>query len=327
MIRHFTKEVTAMHHAFIINPASGKRKHIRAAMEAIDAVCARHDLPHTVTLTECAGDAVRIARGVVERGEPARIYAVGGDGTLCEVVQAAAGAEYISVTNLPAGTGNDFLKLFGSTYKEAFWDLETLVTAPETAALDVMDCNGRLGLDVICAGVDARVAADVDRFKALPLVKGQGAYIMALAQNVLFKGIARPMRVEVDGAVWDKPTSVLCICNGRHYGGGFMPVGDAMPDDGILDTLLIPKVSLPTFAKLVGEYAKGRYADYPELIEAHHTPGPITFTADEPITTVVDGEVMRDKSFTVKLSDKKLNFFWPAGVSYQVEKELAAAAL
>ena len=316
-----------MRHEFIINPAAGKKMHIRAAIEAIRAACARRDLRHTVTLTECAGDAVRIARSVVDAGEETRIYAVGGDGTLCEVVQVAAGAGHIAVTNLPAGTGNDFLKLFGEGHREAFWDLDALLTDFSQAALDVMDCNGRLGLDVVCAGVDARVAADVDRFKALPLVKGQGAYIMALAQNVLFKGVARPMTVHVDGQTWDRPTSILCICNGRHYGGGFMPVGDAMPDDGILDTLLVPQVSLPTFARLVGEYAKGKYADYPDLIEAHHTSGPICYEAAEPITTVVDGEVMRAKSFTVKLSDKKLNFFWPARLSYRLEKEPAAAAL
>lgn len=316
-----------MRHEFIINPAAGKRKHIRAAVEAIQAACARHDLRHTVTLTESAGDAVRITRSIVESGAPARVYAVGGDGTLCEVLQAAAGAEQIAVTNLPAGTGNDFLKLFGPTYREDFWDLEALLGDYSQAALDVMGCNGRLGLDVVCAGVDARVAADVDRFKALPLVKGQGAYILSLAQNVLFKGIAKPMTVHIDGKTWDKPTSILCICNGRHYGGGFMPVGDAMPDDGILDALLVPEVSLPTFARLVGEYAKGKYADYPELIEAHHTSGPISYEAVEPITTVVDGEVMRAKSFTVSLSDKKLNFFWPARLSYRLEKEPAGATL
>lgn len=316
-----------MRHEFIINPAAGKKKHIRAAVEAIRTACARHDLRHTVTLTESAGDAVRITRSIVDTGGEARVYAVGGDGTLCEVLQAAAGAEHIAVTNLPAGTGNDFLKLFGPTYREDFWDLEALLGDYSQAALDVMDCNGRLGLDVVCAGVDARVAADVDRFKALPLVKGQGAYIMALAQNVLFKGIAKPMTVHVDGQTWDKPTSILCICNGRHYGGGFMPVGDAMPDDGILDALLVPEVSLPTFARLVGDYAKGKYADYPELIEAHHTSGPISYEAVEPITTVVDGEVMRAKSFTVSLSDKKLNFFWPARLSYHLEKEPAGATL
>ena len=45
----------------------------------------------------------------------------------------------------------------------------------------------------------------------------------------------------------------------------------------------------------------------------------VDFTAKEPITVVVDGEVMRDAAFTVRLSEKKVNFFYPAGAGYQVD--------
>lgn len=306
-----------MRYEFILNPASGKRKDLKALEEAIRAAGKRHDLPCRVTLTECAGDGVRIARSIVDRGEEAKIFAVGGDGTLFEVVQAAAGADHVAVTNIPAGTGNDFLRLFGPESREAFWDLDALLTDFDQKPLDVMDCNGTLGLNIVCAGVDARVAADVDRFKALPLVRGKGAYVMALVQNVLFKGIARDMTVHIGDKTWSRPTSILCICNGRYYGGGFMPVPDAMPDDGVLDALLVPKVSLPTFARFVGDYSAGKYALYPDLISAYHSSQPITFESPEPITTVVDGEVITSKAFTVALSEKKLNFFWPKRVSYR----------
>lgn len=305
-----------MRHEFIINPVAGKKKNLRAAVERIRAACARRGLPCSITFTECAGDAVRITRGIVDRGEAVHIYAVGGDGTLFEVVQAAAGAEHAAVTNLPAGTGNDFLRLFGPNCKSAFWDLDSLLVEYNQKPLDLMDCNGTLGLNVVCAGVDARVAADVDRFKALPLVHGKGAYVLALAENVLLKGIARDMKAQVGGEVWDRSTAILCICNGRYYGGGFMPVGEAMPDDGVLDVLLVPKVSLLTFARFVGDYSTGKYAQYPHLITAHHTAEPIVFEAAEEITTVVDGEVRRAKRFEVKLSEKKLNFFWPKSLSY-----------
>ena len=114
-----------------------------------------------------------------------------------------------------------------------------------------------------------------------------------------------------------RPASLLCVCNGRHYGGGFMPVGEAMPDDGVLDMLLVKKVSLLTFLRLVGKYAKGLYKRYPELILSYH--GQETaFSAEEPITVVVDGEVMRDTAVTVRLSEKKVNFFYPEGAGYQV---------
>lgn len=313
-----------MRHEFIINPAAGK-KNAREAVERIEAACRKHGLEYRVTFTECAGDGARIARGIAEGERAARIYAVGGDGTLFEVVQGAAGAKHVAVTNLPAGTGNDFLRMFGKDCKKAFWDLDSLINDSEEKAFDLIECNGAVGLNVVCAGVDARVAADVGRFKALPGVHGMGAYVLALAQNVLFKGLARDMRVTIGGKVWDRSTTILCICNGRYYGGGFMPVGDAMPDDGLLDVLLVPKVSLLTFARFVGDYSTGKYAQYPDLITAYHTAEPIVFEAAEEITTVIDGEVARAKRFEVKLSEKKLNFFWPRRVSYRPEEAQAAA--
>ena len=98
-----------------------------------------------------------------------------------------------------------------------------------------------------------------------------------------------------------------------------MPVGEAMPDDGVLDMLLVKKVGLFTFFRLVGQYAKGRYKQYPDLILDYHGQKAV-FSAREPITVVVDGEVMRDTAFTVRLSEKKVNFFYPAGAGYQLPK-------
>ena len=101
-----------------------------------------------------------------------------------------------------------------------------------------------------------------------------------------------------------------------------MPVAEAMPDDGVLDMLLVRQVSLPTFLRLVGKYSKGLYRNYPELILEHHGKA-VSFCAREPITVVVDGEVMVDTSFTVRLSEKKINFFFPEGCDYRMEKKIS----
>ena len=300
-----------MRHLFIINPAAGKKGDAALLEARLD----RLSVPHEVRYTQRPGDARRFAEEAVRLGEPVRIYACGGDGTLNEVVNGAAGHSHAAVTNVPKGTGNDFLRIFGPHCRTLFRDLEALAAGPQTA-LDLIDCNGHLGIDVVCAGVDARVAADVHRYKALPLVSGIGAYILALGEHILFKGIARHLTVHMGDIHWeDKPASLLCVCNGRYYGGGFMPVGDAMPDDGVLDFLLVRKVGLATFLRLVGKYAKGLYRQYPELILAYHGQS-VMFSAKEPITVVVDGEVFRDTSFTVRLSEKKVNFFYPEGASY-----------
>ncbi|MEY8404273.1 YegS/Rv2252/BmrU family lipid kinase [Oscillospiraceae bacterium 44-34] len=301
-----------MRHLFIINPAAGKKGTTAQLERLLDKL----SFPHEVVYTEKEGDARRFAEEAAQSGQPVRIYACGGDGTLNEVVNGAAGHPQVAVTNVPKGTGNDFLKIFGPDCRTLFYDLESLSVGPETP-IDLIDCNGHLGIDVVCAGVDARIAADVHRYKDWWFISGIGAYILALIENVFFKGIARTMTVHMGGIQWeDRPASLLCVCNGRYYGGGFMPVGEAMPDDGVLDMLLVRKVSLLTFLRLVGKYAKGLYKRYPELILDYHGQE-VSFSAKEPVTVVVDGEVMRDTVFTVRLSEKKVNFFYPAGTGYR----------
>ncbi len=317
-----------MKHLFIVNPAAGKKNSTQRLLGQIESFCSARALRYEVALTQREGDAQRIALEAVQTGEPTRIYACGGDGTLNEVVNGAAGAGHVAVTNVPKGTGNDFLRIFGPDARERFSDLASLVDGPQ-AAMDLMDCNGKLGLGVVCAGVDARIAADVHTYKALPLITGIGAYILSLIVNVLFKDISRPTIVDMGPIHTQEEVTVLCICNGRYYGGGFMPVGDAQPDDGILDMLLVPKVSRLTFFRLVGKYAKGRYREYPHLITDYHGRS-ITFASPSPaspIVAVVDGEVMRDTSFTVSLSEKKLNFFYPAGLKYRAEISTLTASL
>lgn len=301
-----------MRHLFIINPAAGKK----GTTAELERLLEKLSFAHEVVYTEKEGDARRFTEEAVRTGEPVRIYACGGDGTLNEVVNGAAGHAHAAVTNVPKGTGNDFLKIFGPDYRRLFYNLEGLAVGPQTP-FDLIDCNGKMGIDIVCAGVDARIAADVHRYKGWWFVSGIGAYILSLLENVFFKGIARTMTIHMGDIHWEeRPASLLCVCNGRHYGGGFMPVREAMPDDGVLDMLLVRNVSLFTFLRLVGKYARGLYRQYPELIQDYHG-REVLFSAQEPITVVVDGEVMRDKAFTVRLSEKKVNFFYPAGAGYR----------
>ncbi len=307
-----------MRHVFIINPAAGKGRQTRQWAEKVHTFCRDNALDYALYFTESPGDGVRLTAGVAALGEEARIYACGGDGTLGEVVQAAAGCGHLAVTNVPLGTGNDFLKMFGKDFREKFTDLAALVQGPQSPC-DLIDCNGRLGLDIICAGVDARVAKDVHVYDAIPGVSGMGAYILSLGVNV-FKGLTREMEVEMDGRKWAEPITLLCVCNGRYYGGGFMPVPDALPDDGVLDVLLVPQVKKLDVVRLVGDYAKGRYQKHPDYIIDYHGTGPITLRAKEPITLVVDGEVMEDRAYTIRLSEKRLNFFYPEGVTWRPQR-------
>lgn len=301
-----------MRHVFVVNPAAGQKNRVGALEEKIRESFSGEEVQ--VVYTTAAGDARRLALEALAPGEPVRLYACGGDGTLNEVVNAAAGCDWAAVTNVPMGTGNDFLRIFGREGKQRFSDLSALRDGPQTA-FDLVDCNGLLGINTVCVGVDARVAADVHRFKRLPLVGKKLAYILSLINTVL-KGITRPMTVELGPIHHQGETALVCVCNGQYYGGGFRPVPEARPDDGILDILLVGDVSLLEFAGFVGKYAVGRYRECPErLLRNWHGEG-VTLSAPEELAAVVDGEVLRDSAFTIRLSERKVNFFYPEGVSW-----------
>lgn len=312
-----------MRHVFIINPAAGRKNRTRQLMEQIETVFPAGEVE--ILVTQGTGDAERLARAALEQGDPVRLYACGGDGTLNEVVNAVAGKDWAAITNVPMGTGNDFLRLFGKEGKKRFTDLVALREGEEYS-FDLIDCNGKLGLNTVCVGVDARVAEDVHRFKRLPLIGKKLAYILSLISTVL-KGITRNMTVEMGSIHRQGETTLVCVCNGQYYGGGFRPIPEARPDDGILDVLMVKDVSLLEFAGFVGKYAAGRYKECPErLVTSWHGDG-VTISSKEEMVAVVDGEVLRDRVFHIKLSPQKVNFFIPKGVTYSAEKAVATVTM
>ena len=119
------------------------------------------------------------------------------------------------------------------------------------------------GQRALCAynrllGIDARVAADVHKYSESPLLDGKSSYIVSLLVNFFFKGIGSHWKVEMDGEM-EGDWSLVSVCNGRYYGGGFMPVAEARMDDGVLNTLVVQKVTRRAFIRFVGPYSKGEY--------------------------------------------------------------------
>ena len=302
-----------MKHIFIINPNAGKHDSRQRIYDMAEALRKQHGLEVQCILTKNQGHATELARKLCESGEELRFYACGGDGTANEVANGVIGYDNAAMTVIPVGTGNDFLKNFGDG-AALFQDAENLWDGPRFP-MDAIDVNGRIALTIACSGIDARVAADVHKYSESPLLDGKASYIYALAVNFLFKGIGSHWTVELDGEAVEDDYSLVAVCNGRYYGGGFMPVPEARMNDGVLNTLVVQKVSRVTFAKFVGPYAKGEYHRFPHLAHCS-TPQVVRIRSQkEDIVTCLDGECITSNDVTIRLSDKKLNFFGPEGCS------------
>lgn len=314
-----------MKHIFIINPTAGKQDSRQRIYDMAKELREKHELDVQCILTKKQGHATEIARKLCKEGGELRFYACGGDGTANEVANGILGFDNAAMTMVPVGTGNDLLKNFGDDL-EKFRDVENLWDGP-VFPMDVIEVNGRYALTIACSGIDARVAADVHKYSESPLLDGKSSYIVSLLVNFFFKGIGSHWKVEMDGEEMEGDWSLVSVCNGRYYGGGFMPVAEARMDDGVLNTLVVDKVSRSTFLKFVGPYSRGEYHRFPHLAHCSTAKDIVIDSEKKDIVTCLDGECVTTDHVHIRLADKKLNFFGPDGCSCNATAREAAPAV
>ena len=306
-----------MRHLFIINPAAGSRDRTKEYSVAIHEICSARNLDYRIEVSSAPGECARLAREAAQTGEEVRIYACGGDGTLNEVAAGAAGYPNAAVTVFSGGSGNDFVKLFSEP--KAFFDLERLLDAQE-AEFDMIRCNGDLALNICSVGLDARIGTDVASYKRIPLLSGFRAYAASTVVNVI-RGISEHYVVEIGGETFDDEYTFVCVCNGRFYGGGFNPVPEADPADGLPDVLLVKKVTRAQVPVVIGKYKDGRYKELPDLVK-HMRVKSLRIRCDKATPVNLDGEVRTAQVVDFKVADEKLRFFYPKGLVWRLKERV-----
>ncbi len=304
-----------MKHLFIINPAAGSYNRTEEYSEIIHKICRARKVDYEIRVSTAPGEITRIAREAAETGEELRVYACGGDGSLNEAVAGVAGYDNAAVTVFSGGSGNDFVKIFDDP--KAFFDLHRLMDAEE-ATFDLIRCNDDLALNICSVGLDARIGTDVSNYKRIPLLHGFRAYAASTVVNVV-KGIAEHYVVEINGETVDDDFTFVCVCNGRFYGGGFNPVPEADPADGMLDVLLVKKVSRAEVPFIIGKYKGGRYKELSKIARYIKTDR-VKITCDKPTAINMDGELRVAQTVEMKVAKEKIRFFYPKGLSWAAKE-------
>ena len=305
-----------MRHLFIVNPAAGKKDFTEKVQEHCRTAFANAPDRFEIYRTRAPKDAITKVKAecsmAQKTGEELRIYACGGDGTLNECVNGAANMPLCAVTHFPTGTGNDFLRTFGEE-KELFRDLSNL-TFGEVRPLDLIECNGRYSIAVCSVGLDARIGTRVHKYTKAPFIGNKAGYVISLGANFI-EGITDDMKISVNDYKIEGNVNLACVCNGTSYGGGFTPVPEARPDDGILDVLVAHNVTRPKLLGVVLDYAKGQYAKHPDYIH-HERTDKVVIDCPYELDINLDGELMKDKHVEMKLCKGAVNFIFPRGMKY-----------
>lgn len=252
-----------MRHVFLVNPVSGKADASLTLVPRIVEACAAAGVDYEIALTEYPGHGAKLARHWASSGEPVRLYACGGDGTFNEVLRGAMGWANAAVGCVPCGSGNDFIRNYGTA--EQFLNLDAQLNGSEQA-IDLMETSAGLCASICAAGLDAQVAYGIPKFRRIPLCGGEMAYALSIVEQLCGQ-IGRKIEYDIDGEKLTVDCLMCAICNGKAYGGGFLAAPEAVPDDGWMDVVIIRKVGRLTIAKLLGMYKRGGHFVHGQLTE------------------------------------------------------------
>ena len=260
-----------MRYLFILNPAAGKQDCTVQLIPQLQQAAVRAGIPVDAVATcktEYAGHAKALARAAAEEaakaGEQLHIWTAGGDGTLVEALTGVQGFANAAVGCLPYGSGNDFLRTYGT--RAEFTDLDAQLAGGEVT-IDLLETSLGLSATICAAGLDAQVAYGIPKFRRIPLCGGEMSYLLSIVEQ-LCGHIGRRVTFTIDDEELTVDCLMCAICNGRAYGGGFLAAPEADPADGWLDVMIVRRVGRLTIAKLLGMYKSGRHFVNGQLTEA-----------------------------------------------------------
>lgn len=299
-----------MRHLFILNPTAGKARAALALQPLIRDFFTQYPMDYGISITEYPGHATEIVKREVSVGDAVRFYACGGDGTVLEVVNGLVGAENAELACIPCGSGNDFLRMLPE--RDLFSDLKAVVMG-SVRPTDAILCNGKWALNMCSMGMDADVANRMGRYKHLPLVNGSMAYNLALVQTFL-SPLGQQLRVVMetpDGTVERKGKFMFALsANGQYYGGGYRGSPLSEPDDGLLDFVLIKKISRAKILRVLKLYKQGRHLDLPFCESFRGTK--MQVMAEVPACVTADGECFTTTAASFEIRPGAIRFVYPA---------------
>jgi diacylglycerol kinase (ATP) len=271
----------------VLNPAAGQADTDKVLRLLAGAMAVR-GASFDIFQTAAAGDAQRAAREAVAHGYRA-VLAVGGDGTVGEVITGLAGTD-VPIGIIAKGTANQVASNLGIPR-----DIEAAVEVavnglPAPIDLGQLD-DGRYFALAAGAGWDAAVMANATR--EMKDKWGFGAYIVA-GLRVGVKPPRHRYRIIADGKEMKVRAAMVLLANMGQFVANAMPpvqltvAPDVSYQDGKLDVCIFAPRTVADVAALALRVLRGRFSGDERLI--YFQASEITVHADPPAVTEIDGE-------------------------------------
>lgn len=247
----------------MVNPTSGKNTGAQVGQQALSLL--RDAGVDVLDLSASdARSAVEQGRAAIESGAIDRLVVGGGDGMVHLGANLCAGTP-VPLGVIAAGTGNDIARELGLPVRDAAASVQRILSG-STRQVDAARHTTATGgqkwfLGVLAAGFDAVVN---ERANQLTWPKGPMRYNLAILRELpVFRAI--PYTLVLDGERIDTEAMLVAVGNGPAYGGGMRVTPDASFDDGLLDVLILRKISTFEFLRVFPRVFKGTHVSHPAV--------------------------------------------------------------
>ncbi|MCL2075620.1 MAG: hypothetical protein FWH15_04125 [Betaproteobacteria bacterium] len=303
-----------MKHLFIINPvAEGVVNYLSDIRAEIESCFVHYPwLSYDIHVTRWQRDAVGFIRRYCQN-EPGlvRIYAVGGNGILYEVVNGAMGLPNVQVACYSREGGHTFIHSLGQNAASPLDSVSDLVFA-ETRQVDLIRCDANYGLSFSMFGMEAM--ADIqgkEWFSRYRVISSDTCYFWAVMYNMFRSDTEQNYRILLDDVIALEGNFLgALVANQPCHGRTFRPGTDALPDDGELDLYLWNKAPRVGALKIVNDYMRGQYHAWPEYIQ-HYRFRKMTIKSDDLIAISMDGELFYQTEAEFEIMPGALDFACP----------------
>jgi YegS/Rv2252/BmrU family lipid kinase len=292
-----------MKHLFIINPVAGQGKPLKLIPEIQKIFSSRSD-QFIIEVTQKPGHATDIAKSYANK-DNYRVYAIGGDGTLNEVLNGLINTGS-SLAVIPAGTGNDFSRTLFTTSNTQDILIQTI--DGKERLIDIAKINNRYFINISSVGLDAEVANTTNRLKNTGMFRGGFAYLAGLFATLL-KYNSHVLKVTIDGQTFEKESLLLAIANGKFYGGGIQPTPEANISDGLLDICFVTKMNIFKILKLLPLYIKGKHSGLKYV--SFYRGKKIEVSNSREMALNIDGEITIVKQAVCEIIPKAISMVIP----------------
>jgi YegS/Rv2252/BmrU family lipid kinase len=288
----------------IVNPNAGRRRGLEVARHVTETLASAGITTHEY-VSEWAGNTRDIA-AEIDPSEWDGILAVGGDGTLFEVINgllANRDSVPVPIGAIPVGTGNSFVKDLGVENVEQA--LEPVVER-RTRRVDLGHFSCLTGtyyfINLLGAGFVSNVAERAHRYKNL----GALSYVIGV-MGELANLRPSPVRLEIDGQVHERNAIFVEICNSQFTGGNMMMAPGADISDGLLDIVVASDLNRRGVLRLLPTIFSGRHVNDPR-VEVFRGRS-IRLDTDYTLALTPDGEILGSTPIEVTVVPQAIEVF------------------